>query len=170
MPDLTLRRALPADLDAIMALERRPGYEAFVGRSTRPQHEAMFYGSRHVYLIGERAALVAFALLRDLDDAHGNVYLQRIAVARPGEGEGARFLRLAIDWAFAHSAAHRFHLDCFEDNSRAQAMYAKLGFTRDGLLREAYLDPSGRRRTLVLMALTRTEWDQAARSSTTSAP
>ena len=170
MYNLTLRRALPADLDAIMALERRPGYEALVGRSTRPQHEAMFFGARHVYLIGERETAVAFAILRDLDDAHGNVYLQRIAVAQPGEGEGARFLKLAIDWAFAHSAAHRVHLDCFDDNFRAHTMYAKLGFTRDGLLREAYLDPLGRRRTLVLMALTRTEWTQAARSSTTSAP
>ena len=167
MDGLHLRRAAPADLDAIMALERGPGFEALVGRSTRAQHEAMMAGPRHVYLIGERERPVAFALLRDLDDAHGNVYLQRIAVAEPGRGEGARFLRLAIDWAFAHSAAHRFHLDCFDDNFRAQAMYAKLGFTRDGLLREAYLDAEGRRRTLVLMALTRPEW---ARSSTTSAP
>ena len=170
MSDLTLRRALPADLDAIMVLERGPGYEALVGRSTRTQHEAMLYGARHVYLVGEREAPVAFALLRDLDDAHGNVYLQRIAVAQPGRGEGARFLSAVIDWAFANSVAHRFHLDCFDDNFRAQAMYAKLGFTRDGLLREAYLDSEGRRRTLVMMALTRTEWLQAARSSTTSAP
>lgn len=170
MSDLTLRHALPADLEAIMSLERRPGYEALVGRSTRPLHEAMFASPRYVYLIGEREAPIAFAILRDLDDVNGNVYLQRIAVARPGHGEGARFLTLAIDWAFANSAAHRFHLDCFDDNFRAQAMYARLGFTRDGLLREAWLDPEGRRRTLVLMALTRTEWVQAARSSTTNAP
>lgn len=169
MPDLTLRRAVPADLDAIMETERRPGYEALVGRSTRSQHEAMLAGARHVYLVGTRETLVAFAILRDLDDINGNVYLQRIAVARPGEGEGSTFLAMVIDWAFAHSAAHRFHLDCFDDNFRAQAMYAKLGFTRDGLLREAYLDPTGRRRTLVLMALTRPEW-AGARSSTTSAP
>jgi len=37
-------------------------------------------------------------------------------------------------------------------------MYAKLGFTRDGVLREAYLGPDGRRRDLVLMALTKPEW------------
>ncbi len=170
MRDLTLRLGVPADLDAIMETERRPGYEALVGRSTRAQHEAMMAGARHVYLIGTRETPVAFAILRDLDDPNGNVYLQRIAVTRPGEGEGARFLSLVVDWAFAHSAAHRFHLDCFDDNLRAQAMYAKLGFTRDGLLREAYLDASGRRRTLVLMALTRPEWAAGGRSRTMSAP
>lgn len=152
-----------------MKLERGPGYEAFVGRSPRSEHEALLADSRHVYLIGEREA--AFAILRDVEDPHGNVYLKRIAVARPGRGEGARFLARVLDWTFARPSPHRFHLDCFEDNFRAQAMYAKLGFTRDGVLREAYLDPTGQRRTLILMALTRPEWAQAAaRSSTSSAP
>jgi RimJ/RimL family protein N-acetyltransferase len=169
MPDPTLRPATPADLDAIMAWERGPGYEAFVGRSSRAEHEAMLTDVRHVYLIGEREA--AFAILRDLEDIHGNVYLRRIAVAQPGSGDGARFLARVLDWTFAQPLPHRFHLDCFEDNARAQAMYARLGFTRDGVAREAYLDPAGRRRTLILMALTRPEWGQAAsRSSTTSAP
>jgi GNAT superfamily N-acetyltransferase len=168
-PDSALRRARPADLDAIMALERGPGYEAFVGRSARAEHEAMLADGRHVYLIGERET--AFAILRDLGDPHGNVYLKRIAVARPGQGEGARFLARVLDWTFAQGPPHRFHLDCFEDNVRAQEMYSKLGFTRDGVLREAYLDSTGQRRTLVLMALTRPEWAQAAaRSSTKSAP
>ena len=167
MSDDPPRPALAADLDAVMALERGPGFEAFVGRSSRAEHEAMLADGRHAYLIGEGA----FAILRDLDDPHGNVYLKRIAVARPGRGEGARFLARVLDWTFARPRPHRFHLDCFDDNFRAQAMYAKLGFTRDGVLREAYLDPAGRRRTLILMALTRPEWTQAAaRSSTSSAP
>ena len=41
-----------------------------------------------------------------------------------------------------HTAAHRFWLDCFADNARAQSVYEKLGFTRDGVLREAYLAPT----------------------------
>jgi GNAT superfamily N-acetyltransferase len=155
---LSLRRAALSDLDAVMAIERAPGYEALVGRSTRAEHEAMLAGSRHAYFIGERAAPEAFAILRDLADPHGNVYLQRIAVATPGRGDGALFLAALIDWAFAHTAAHRFHLDCFDDNVRAQAMYTKLGFSRDGVLRQAYLAPDGRRRDLVAMALLRPEW------------
>ena len=168
MPDPTLRTASPADLDAVMAMERGPGYEAYVGRSSRAEHEAMLADARYAYLIGGKAA---FAIVRDVEDVHGNVYLKRIAVARPGEGEGARFLARVLDWTFARAAPHRFYLDCFDDNFRAQSMYSKLGFTRDGVLREAYLDPTGRRRTLVLMALTRNEWAQrASRSSTSNAP
>jgi RimJ/RimL family protein N-acetyltransferase len=157
MSELLLRAATPADLDAIMAIERAPGYHARVGRSTRAEHEAMLAGPRHAYFVGEREGVEAFAILRDLDDVNGNVYLKRIA-ARPGRGAGPALLRLLIDWIFAQTPAHRFHLDCFDDNAPAQVMYAALGFTRDGVLREAYLAPDGRRRDLVLMALTRPQW------------
>ncbi len=157
---LSLRPATPADLDAILEIERSPGYEARVGRSSRAEHEAMLAGPRHAYFVGERDGVEAFAILRDLADIHGNVYLKRIA-ARPGRRAGGPFLRGLLDWTFAHTSAHRFHLDCFDDNRDAQAFYAGFGFTRDGVLREAYLGPDGRRRDLVLMALTRPEWAAA---------
>lgn len=155
---LVPRPATKADLDAILAIERGPGYESLVGRSTREEHEAMLAGPRHAYFVGERDEIEAFAILRDLDDVNGNVYLKRIATARPGQRTGSAFFAALIDWTFANTRAHRFHLDCFDDNLRAQAAYAKLGFTRDGLAREAYLGPDGRRRDLVLMALARPEW------------
>jgi RimJ/RimL family protein N-acetyltransferase len=164
---LTLRPARAGDLDAIMGLERGPGFELQVGRSSRAEHEAMFVSDRHRYFVGEseKGALAAFAILRDLDDPHGNVYLKRVAVTEPGAGVGTAFLALLIDWTFADPRAHRFHLDCFADNRRAQAAYAKLGFSRDGVLREAYLAPDGKRRDLILMALTRTEWAARSRAS-----
>jgi RimJ/RimL family protein N-acetyltransferase len=49
-------------------------------------------------------------------------------------------------------------LDCFSYNARAQRVYEKLGFTRDGVLREAYLGGDGVRRDLTMMALTRPQW------------
>ena len=157
MANLVLRAAAGADLTAIMAIERAPGYERRVGRSTQAEHEAMLAGPRHAYFVGERDGVEAFAILRDLDDPHGNVYLKRIA-ARPGRGAGRALLGLLIDEIFTHSAAHRFHLDAFDDNAPALALYAALGFSRDGVLREAYLDPDGRRRDLALLALTRPQW------------
>ncbi|HXT08449.1 MAG TPA: GNAT family N-acetyltransferase [Roseiarcus sp.] len=170
MSSLLLRPATAADLDAIMAIERAPGYERRVGRSTLGEHQALLAGPRHAYFVGAREGVEAFAILRDLDDINGNVYLKRIA-ARPGRSAGRALLRLLLDWTFAHTQAHRFHLDCFDDNAPAQAMYARLGFSRDGVLREAYLDADGRRRDLVLMALTRPQWAaQPRRSSTISAP
>jgi diamine N-acetyltransferase len=155
-----LRRADENDLEAILALERGPGYEAYVGRSSPAEHAEMLASPRYVYLVGLEATEppFAFAILRDPDDPHGNLYLKRVAVDLPGEGRGGRFLSAVLDWAFAETAAHRFHLDCFVENTRAHKAYAKLGFSHDGVLREAYLAPDGRRRDLALMALTRPEW------------
>ena len=63
-----------------------------------------------------------------------------------------------IDWTFERASAHRFWLDCFSHNARAQRVYEKLGLTRDGVLREAYLGADGVRRDLTMMALTRRQW------------
>jgi RimJ/RimL family protein N-acetyltransferase len=160
VPNLTLRPATLADLHAIMAIERTPGFERFVGRSPEAEHRAMMASSNHAYFIGEAAdgAIAAFAILRDLEDPHGNVYLKRIAVSRPDEGVGAAFFALVVAWAFTHTAAHRFWLDCFAHNARAQRVYEKLGFSRDGVLRQAYRAPDGSRLDLTMMALTRPQW------------
>lgn len=156
---LTLRAAAVDDLDAVMAIERAPGFERWVGRSSADEHRAMMADSNYVYLVGEAGGeTVAFAILRDLSDPHGNRYLKRVAVARPDQGIGAAFLELVVGWTFAQAGAHRFSLDCFVHNVRAQRVYEKLGFTRDGVLREAYLGADGLRRDLVLMALTRPQW------------
>ncbi len=163
--NLTLRAAAAGDLDAIMAIERTPGFERWVGRSSAEEHRAMMNDANYAYLVGEADdAVVAFAILRDLGDLHGNRYLKRVAVERPGEGVGGAFLARVVDWAFDRVGAHRFWLDCFSHNARAQRVYEKLGFTRDGVLREAYLGADGVRRDLTMMALTRPQWvERAAR-------
>jgi RimJ/RimL family protein N-acetyltransferase len=157
--NLTLRAAATGDLDAIMAIERTPGFGRWVGHSSAEQHRAMIDDANYVYLVGEAdGEVVAFAILRDLDDPHGNRYLKRVAVARPDEGVGGAFLARVVDWAFDRAGAHRFWLDCFSHNARAQRVYEKLGFTRDGVLREAYVGADGVRRDLTMMALTRSQW------------
>ena len=158
---LTVRPAAADDLEAVMALERGPGFEAWVGRSTEAEHRAMLAAPGFAYRIGLGAAgeALAFAILSGLGDPHGNVYLKRIAVARPGEGIGPALLAQALDEAFGALGAWRFHLDCFAGNARAQRAYAKLGFRRDGTLRQAYRLPDGTRTDLVLMALLKPEWE-----------
>ena len=158
---LTLRAAVADDLDAIMAIERSPGFERWVGRSSAGEHRAMMDEVNAAYLVGEAdGAVVAFAILRNFDDPHGNRYLKRVAVARPGEGLGSAFLARVVDWTFDRVGSHRFWLDCFSHNARAQRVYEKLGFTRDGVLREAYLGADGVRRDLTMMAVTRPQWEE----------
>ena len=153
---LEVRVASAGDLDAIVAIERAPGFERWVGRSSAEEHRTMMDDANTAYLVGEAAGeTVAFAILRNLDDPYGNRYLKRVAVARPDQGVGGAFLEQVVDWAFDRVAAHRLWLDCFSYNARAQRVYEKLGFTRDGVLREAYLGADGVRRDLTMMALTR---------------
>jgi diamine N-acetyltransferase len=158
--ELTLRRASADDLGAIMATERTPGFELWVGRSSEAEHRAMMAEANYAYLVGEKSgAIVAFAILRDLEDPHGILYLKRVAVAPTDAGLGGAFLKLVTAWVFSRDRVHRFWLDCFAHNARAQRVYEKLGFTRDGVLREAYLGADGVRRDLTLMALTRPQWE-----------
>ena len=158
---LALRPASPDDLPAIMAIERMPGFERQVGRSEEAEHHAMMASPTFAYRLGVGAggAVEAFAILRGLGDPHRNLYLKRVAVVRPGEGLGTAFLSLVVGEAFARLGAERFYLDCFADNARAQAAYAKFGFTREGTLRKAYRLPDGTRKDLVLMALLKSEWE-----------
>jgi hypothetical protein len=159
-PKLVLRAAAAADIAAVMAIERMPGFEFCVGRSDENEHRAMLASPSHAYRLGvaESGAIEAFAILRDIGDRHGNLYLKRVAVRRPGAGLGTAFLALVLDEAFGVLGAHRFHLDCFVDNARAQRAYMKLGLTRDGLLRQAFRLPDGTRKDLVLMAILASEW------------
>jgi len=143
-----------------MAIERSPDYELYVARSDEDGHRAMLASASHAYRvgIGQSGAVEAFAVLRGLGDPHLNLYLQRIAVARPGQGLGTAFLGLVLDEAFGSLGAERFHLDCFADNLRAQRSYQKLGFSRDGVMRGAYRLADGTRKDLVMMAILRSEW------------
>jgi ribosomal protein S18 acetylase RimI-like enzyme len=156
---LALRPAALADIAAVMAIERSPDYELYVARSDEDGHRAMLASASHAYRvgIGQSGAVEAFAVLRGLGDPHLNLYLQRIAVARPGQGLGTAFLGLVLDEAFGSLGAERFHLDCFADNLRAQRSYEKLGFSRDGVMRAAYRLPDGTRKDLVMMAILKSE-------------
>jgi ribosomal protein S18 acetylase RimI-like enzyme len=154
-----------ADIGAVMAIERLPDYERFVARSEAQEHRAMLSSPSQAYRlgVGESGAVEAFAILRGLGDPHLNLYLKRIAVARPGQGLGTTFLSLVLDEAFGAMGAERFYLDCFADNLRAQRSYAKLGFTRDGVLRKAYRLADGTRTDLVMMAILKSEWEARRR-------
>jgi RimJ/RimL family protein N-acetyltransferase len=162
---LILRPAAFVDIRAVMAIERLPDYEHYVARSEEEEHRAMLSSPSHAYRlgVGESGAVEAFAILRGIGDPHLNLYLRRIAVVRPGEGVGTAFLSLVLDEAFGPLGAERFHLDCFADNVRAQRSYAKLGFARDGVLRQAYRLADGTRTDLIMMAILKSEWEAPRR-------
>lgn len=162
MPAVSLRRAAPDDIETIMAIERQPGYEFFVGRSSAEFHARAIIDPDYAYLVGlgEDGPIGGFGILRGLSETMGNVTLKRFVVASPGKGFGTALLREIIGWVFTETATHRLWLDHIITNDRARHVYEQCGFKREGVMREAYQMPDdGGRIDLALMSLLRPEWE-----------
>ncbi len=78
-------------------------------------------------------------------------------------GLGSWAVALTRDHAFADLGLHRLELDVFSVNPRAEHVYAKAGFRREGVRRDAILLPDGARCDDVLMAILEEEWRARAR-------
>ncbi len=74
-----------------------------------------------------------------------------------GRGYATQASRLMVALAFDTLNLHRVWLDVFSDNTRAVRCYEKLGFKRDGVLRE-HVFRDGAYCDLLLMSILRDEW------------
>ncbi len=164
-----LRRADAGDLAFIMQTERQPGFDWFVGRWDEAKHRAIMQESSSAYLvgIGPDGETLGFAILRQIDDADGNVYLQRVAMAQPGGGFGRHFMRAIMAWVFEQTQAHRFWLLMKVGNDRADHVYRSLGFTEEGRLRKTQKAPDGTRLDALMFSMLRPEWPKTMGSATT---
>lgn len=66
--------------------------------------------------------------------------ITRIYIADPalrGKGYGEEALRLILQYAFIHLHMERVTIDHFEKNRIAATLYDKVGFTNEGLMRNA---------------------------------
>ncbi|WP_414937576.1 GNAT family N-acetyltransferase [Amycolatopsis sp. cmx-11-51] len=78
-------------------------------------------------------------VLSDFDEDNRSAAF-RIALTGPdvfGKGYGTEATKLILDFAFDIVGVHRVSLEVFEFNLRAQRVYEKCGFVREGLQREA---------------------------------
>jgi ribosomal-protein-alanine N-acetyltransferase len=135
---MTLRRATPGDLDAIMALERASfPTDAW---SAAMMREELSSPHSH-YLVDEEAGrLLGYAGLRAPRGAR-DADIQTIAIAEAARGRGRG--RVILEALLAEASARRVHdvfLEVRADNPIAQALYASEGFTEVGR-RPRYYQP-----------------------------
>ena len=156
-----LRLATAADIAFIVATERLSGYERLTARWTHAEHQHALERDDTRYLVGGRAPelLEGFAILQPIEPQHEGAKLRRIAVTAPGTGYGRPFLRAVIEWVFESTPCERIWLDVFTHNERARHVYRSVGFTEDGLLRQAYQLDDGTRADRLIMSLLKSEWD-----------
>jgi UDP-4-amino-4,6-dideoxy-N-acetyl-beta-L-altrosamine N-acetyltransferase len=78
--------------------------------------------------------------------------------AARGKGYGTIATAQILQYAFTVLALNRVTLSVFTDNTSAVHLYEKLGFVKEGLLREDFWDDSGYRDVL-LMGILKREWE-----------
>ena len=83
-----------------------------------------------------------------------------IAIGYPeqyGKGYGTEALRVILRYAFLELGLNRVQLHVYEFNKRAMRSYEKVGFVKEGVLRDAVYR-EGRYWDEVVMAILRREW------------
>ncbi len=125
--------ATPADIDAIMACERRPGYEATVGRWSREEHLAGMADPTHRYFVARRAdgAIAGFIMLQDVAIEADSVLVRRIAVAEQRRGHGRQLLGHALHVIFDELGARSARLGVRAYNASGIALYSSFGMREE---------------------------------------
>jgi RimJ/RimL family protein N-acetyltransferase len=75
-----------------------------------------------------------------------------------GKGYGTEATQLLLKYAFHEINLHRVQLTVFAYNLSAIAVYEKLGFVKEGVMRER-LHRDGQRHDVLLYSLLRHEWE-----------
>ncbi len=75
-----------------------------------------------------------------------------------GHGYGTDTTRLIVNYAFRELGLYRVQLGVFGYNTRAQRVYEKVGFVKEGVQRAA-LYRDGQRHDLIGMGILRPEWE-----------
>ena len=155
-----VRRARDQDLDRLVELfaevaaeGRWIGAELPLDRERRRRHfsEAL-HDERAVLLVAEVDGRIVGQL--DMELARYGVADLAMVVAQGwrGQGIGTALLRAGIAWARG-AGAHKVALQVWPHNQAAIALYEKLGFQREGLLRRHYRRRNGELWDAVVMGL-----------------
>ena len=157
---ITLRPATPSAIGFIMACERRPDYEHFVGRWAQEKHRAVMADGDFRYLVAhEDDAPLGFVILHSTWLRPQNLYLKRIAVHDANKGHGKRVLAAVTDWVFGETDTERFWLEVVQGNARARHVYLSFGWVEEGIVRDAFFDDAtGTRGSFVQMSILKPEW------------
>lgn len=94
-----------------------------------------------------------------IDHPNKSLRIGRVVIdpAQRGRGLGAGMMRAAVEKSFRELRMHRVALWVLEDNHSAIASYERVGFRREGVLRDVLKGPGGYRSGIV-MSILEGEW------------
>lgn len=155
---MPIRPATEADIPAIMAIERMPGFERFFGTFTETEHRTHLADPDCHNIVLHEGEVLGFALLRGFSQGEGHVRLNRLAAREPGQGHGQALLDHAKGLAFAPAETVRFWLRVACSNSRARHVYERNGFVLETVLPGDGILPTGEKVDIARYGLLRETW------------
>ena len=138
MTDFRIRRATPADLDALLALERRAFTTDHLSRRQYRHHIGS--ASARVLAAVDASGLLGKAVVffRGGSDV-ARLYSIAVADAARGRGIGEALVR-AVERAARAQGCKRLRLEVRQDNAGAIRLYERLGYRRFGAYAGFYED------------------------------
>lgn len=177
-PHLTLRHLTTADAGDLFAIFSDPQVTrywstgpmattadaaAYIGgiHSSLQRRELFQWGLEH----GVPARIIGTCTLFNVSTIHQRAEIG-FALARSfwGRGLAREALVALLAFAFAELNVHRVEADADPRNERSIRLLERLGFRREGILRERYL-VSGERQDALMLGLLRREWEDATRAT-----
>jgi len=113
----------------------------------------------------EPDGLIGMVGLHDINARHRHAELG-VTIGLPsewGKGYGTEAVRLIVGHGFDTLNLHRIELSVYESNQGGVRAYEKVGFQREGVLRQ-YLYREGRYWDALLMSILKAEWDARKRA------
>jgi [ribosomal protein S5]-alanine N-acetyltransferase len=167
-----LRWLTEADIPALYAIFGDDVVTRYWGFSTLPDlaaaavlladiHAQFRVGTLLQWGVEAEGVVVGTCTLAALDAAHQRAELG-FALGRPHWGRGymAAALPAVLGFAYGRQGLHRVYADTDPRNAASVRTLERLGFRREGMLREHYL-AAGERQDAVVYGLLRSEWTAA---------
>ncbi|MCA9996054.1 MAG: GNAT family N-acetyltransferase [Anaerolineales bacterium] len=112
--------------------------------------------------LGDDPTYIGEVVLNDLDWTNRTANF-RIALAGRryfGQGYGSEATRLMLAYGFRQLALHRIELEVYDFNPRAQRVYEKAGFVREGVRRDVLLWDGAYYSAIMMSILAPEYWEQ----------
>lgn len=137
-----------ADLDAVLSVEAK----AYAFPWTRGNFIDSLAAGYHIELLVDASdsLLGYYVAMSGPDEMH--LLNLTVAPSQQGRGHARRLLARLVERCHAH-AAQALWLEVRESNQRARELYRRQGFVEEGLRRNYYPAPQGRREDAVVMRL-----------------
>jgi len=94
---------------------------------------------RKIYCAVDAGAVVGHIELNNITWTHRSASIARVLVGDPaarGKGYGEQMMRKIMQLGFEELGLHRLELNVYDFNEPAIRLYEKLGFVKEGLMRE----------------------------------